>query len=109
MKAGANVSSFFTTNTNQVVEQTIRQAESLVCATTRYNWLDNYSTLNEDVKYILEEAVSSWSAMAMISYDMGGYTSASEATTMLDVLIDRYNRAIKELKEQSVKNFVEGA
>ena len=105
-KAGANVS---TALTGAQIDSVILQVESEINATTRYNWNDNYATLNADVKYILEQAASNLAAMYLVTYDMSGYTSKTEAQTILDVLLDGYRRAIKELTDIKNRDFVIGA
>jgi hypothetical protein len=83
------------------------QAESLINAQTRTNWSDLYSGLNADVKGILKMAAACWSAMAVIQYDMSGFTSRVEAETMLDVLRDRFVQCMKTLDDANVRQFVE--
>lgn len=115
LKAGANVSSAFysgqTTNGNpdintadEMWNMLIRQAESEINVSTRKNWTDVYSTLNDDLKYILEEAASNLAAIYAINWDSSGFTQLSEAQNMLNVLDDGYNRCIKILIEEKNKD-----
>lgn len=106
MKAGANASSV--ANTETYINSFMTQAESEINAITRYNWSDNYATLNDDVKAILKEAASNLAAMYVIIYDMSGFTSRLEATTMLDMLRDSYLRCIGILRDKQAQTFVEG-
>ncbi len=105
-KAGANASAVSVTEayTNDFVAQ----AESEINALTRVNWSDLYSGLDADVKAILKEAASNLAAMYIIIYDMGGFNSTLEATTMLDMLRDSYLRALGVLREIQVQKFVKG-
>jgi len=105
-KAGANVS---TSLVEADYDYSILQAEALINSLTRYNWIDNYASLNADVKYLLEDACSNLAAIYLINYDMSGYTSRVEAQTMLDVLYDRANKIIKELTDKKVQDFVNNA
>lgn len=110
LKAGVNVNPLFTgTSAHPNWEILILQAESYVNAIGRKNWTDDYATLNEDVKYILEDITSNISAMYAINYDMSGYTSRQEAQTMLDVLWARIQVNVKQLKEQEDVTFIETA
>jgi len=84
-------------------------AEAFVNVETRYNWSDNFATLNSDVKHIVSDTVASLVAMNAISYDMSGYSSRTEAETMLDFLRDTTNRNIKTIEEQKKKDFMTGA
>lgn len=105
VKAGANVNTTITAN-DTAIEQWVNQAESYINVATRTNWTDTYSSLNADTKKVLEEAASSHAAMYMISYDMGGYSSLAEATTMLDVLEDKRDQCIKLLLQKENANFL---
>ena len=105
-KAGANVS-------GSIPEAAwvtwISGAEAIINSETKYNWSDAYAALDADVKYILDDAVTSIVAINAINYDMSGYTSRSEAQTMIDVNNDRANKSINELKDIKVRDFVVGA
>lgn len=103
-KAGANASTV--SNTELYINDFITQAESEINALTRVNWSDLYSALDVDVKAILKEAASNLAAMYVIIYDMSGFTSRLEATTMLDMLRDSYLRALGVLREIQVQRFV---
>jgi len=85
------------------------QSESLINAQTRTNWSDLYSGLNADVKGILKMASACWSAMAVINYDMSGFTSRVEAETMLDVLRDRFVQCMKTMEDMKVRQFMKDA
>ena len=87
----------------------LSQTESEINAVTRVNYSDTYASLNVDKKGILKEAVSNLAAIYAIQYDMSGYSSLAEATTMIDVLRDGYWRCIKLLEQQNVKDFVSAA
>ena len=84
----------------------ISGAEAYINVATRFNWSDEYSTLNDDVKYVLEDTASSKVAMNAIGYDMSGYSSRSEAETMVDILTDSINNNITILKEIKSRDFV---
>lgn len=106
-KCGANASA--TSATETYINDFISQAESLINVTTRVNWSDLYSTLNVDVKAILKMAASAKAAMMVIQYDLSGFLTMREAETRLDVLNDEFDRAMKELKEQAQKGFIQNA
>jgi len=105
LKAGANVSSSLTTE----YDDWILMAESAINSLTRYNWTDAYAGLNADVQKVLDDAASCYAAMYAINYDMSGYTSRTEAETMLDLLRDMFNRLIKQLEEIKHQDFITGA
>jgi len=85
----------------------ITQAEAWVNASTRKNWNDIYSTLNDDVKFILEETVACKAANAVIAYDMGGYNSVEEALNIVNINRDTVKENIKILRDDKEKTFVE--
>ena len=105
-KAGANASAV--SNVEAYINDFITQAESLINTETRFNWSDAYSGLDVDVKGILKLAASAKAAMLVINYDLTGF-SARERETMLDVLKDEYNMAIKLLREIKARDFINGA
>lgn len=113
-KAGRNVSDMISggdvsIGSDFAVDVWIKEAESVINSITRFNWSDEYSNLNADTRYILDDVASSLAAMKCINYDMSGYTSRNEANLMLNVLRDNANRGIELLKEAEVKVFVDEA
>ena len=106
-KAGANANT--TANAETYINAYIKQAESFVNVATRYNWHDAYSGLNEDVKHLLKEAASNLAAIYIIQYDMSGFTSLAEAESMITILRDRANYAIKILQDKKAQDFTTGA
>lgn len=113
MKAGANVSSYFTgTNAETNLTPLINQAESYINVAIKepgVNFVTLYSTLDADVKQILQDAASSHAAIAAISYDMSGYTSKSEAAQMLNVNYTRLSDALILLKDKKHTDFMQAA
>lgn len=109
-KAGANHHTYFDSGGGTTdVEEFINQAESFINVSTRINYSDTYSTLNTDVKRILEDAASSHAAMAIINYDMGSYNTLAEAQTMLDLNYTRLKDAMRLLDEKKHTNFIDDA
>lgn len=106
-KAGANAST--TANTEAYINDFMTQAESIINVRTRYNWSDEFSGLNVDVKGILKEVASAIAATSVINYDMSGFTSRQEAETMLDVLNNSINRGLQLLKEIAQQDFIKNA
>lgn len=105
-KAGANASA--TSTAEAYTNDFVTQAESLINCATRYNWSDDYSSLNTDVKGLLKEAASNLAAIYCIQYDMSGFTSNIEAEDMITVLRDAALRAISILKDMKVQTFIKG-
>jgi len=94
--------------TDFIVDLWIVEAESFINVLTRNNYTDSYSTLNDDVKKILQEAASNLAAMYAVSYDMSGYTSRVEAEDILNILFVRFRQCIK-LLDQNAVTYINGA
>ena len=105
-KAGYNASA--TANVETYINNFVTQAESEINAATRYNWSDNYSTLNVDVKGVLKEAASNLAAIYVIQYDMGSI-GRREAADRINILRDAYLRCIAILRDIKSQTFVRGA
>lgn len=102
LKAGANINSAFTgASADANWTSYINQAESYINTITKINYTDAYAALNDDVKKILEDCASNIAGTYAISYDMSGFTTLSEAQTMLDVLNEGIRRDIDLLKEKN--------
>lgn len=102
MKAGANVSTAFTTE----IDAFIGQAESVVNNTARHDFSGAYSTLDAGLKLILEQVTTDLAAIYAIQYDMSQFTSRAEAGNMIDVLWASANRGLTLLKDQQVEDFI---
>lgn len=106
-KAGANVDVAGWIEAN--INDWCAQSESYINTLCRYNFSDNYGTLNEDVKMLLSEASSNLVAIYGIMYNMSGYTSRIEAEDMVNLLWARFQQCIDLLKDQKSVTFIEGA
>lgn len=107
-KAGVNANSTIIAS-NAALSDWCDQAEAEITTATKYDWVTNYSTINQNTKAILTAATSARAAIAVINYDMSGYTSRSEAQTMLDVLRDEYTRALEILKDNDSRSKMGGS
>lgn len=105
VKAGEN---YDTSITEARINALCLQAESEINCASRYNWSDAYAGLNADVKGVLSMAESNLVAMYIVSYNMAGYTSRTEAEDIINVLRDGYLRAIAILKDIKVQTFIVG-
>ena len=103
-KAGANCSA--TSKAEAYVNDYMTQVESLINCVCRYNFSDNYSTLNADTKNILKEVASNLAAIYVIQYDMSGFTSRIEAEDMINVLRDGALRGLSVLRDKKVQDFI---
>lgn len=87
----------------------ISGAEAYINTATRKNWSDIYTTLNDDVKNVIKEAVDNHAAIYAINYDMSGYSSRAEAELMINVLYQTEMDCVKLLVDQKGETFVVGA
>ena len=106
-KAGTNASA--TSKAEAYVDDYTTQAESTINCIVRYNFSDNYATLNADVRGILKEVASNLAAIYVIQYDMSGYTSRIEAEDMVNILRDGALRGLSILRDKKVETFINGA
>lgn len=106
-KAGAGASA--TATAEAYTNHFIGEAESEINVLTRYNWSDDYASLNGDVKEILRQAASNLAAIYVISYDMSGYTSRTEAENIVNILRDSYLRCLSILRDKKAQTFIQGA
>jgi len=106
-KAGANASA--TSVAEAYVNDFMTQAESVINAMVRYNFSDNYSSLNVDTRGILKEVASNLAAIYVIQYDMSGFTSRIEAEDMINILRDAALRGLSVLRDKKVTDFISGA
>ena len=96
-KAGANANSTITAS-GTFIQKVTDQAEGWVCAETRRQWVDNYSSLSTQIKDVLDDVVSSKAAMQLVMYDTSGYL-AREADVILNVQDEVVRQGIKFLKD----------
>ena len=106
-KAGANASA--TSKAEAYINDFMTQVESFINVLCRYNFSDNYSTLNADVKGILKEIASNLAAIYVIQYDMSGFTSRVEAEDMINILRDASLRGLSVLRDKKAQDFITGA
>lgn len=78
-------------------------AEAFVSSATRRDWVTTSGTVGTNFVKILGDTVAMIAAKDVINYCMDGYTSRSEAQTMLDVLNDKINKNITLLDKDQYK------
>ena len=106
-KAGVGANA--TAITEGAINDYSTQVESLINCICRYNFSDNYATLNADVKGILKEVASDLAAIYAITYDMSGYASRIEAEDMINILRDAALRGLSLLRDKKTQDFINGA
>jgi len=98
-KAGINASTG--ASSGALMEEWYNQVVGTINARTRRDWTTD--TSEASFAGILRDTASDMIAIKMINYDMSGYTSRSEAQTMLDVLDTNSERNLKILSQEEYK------
>tara|TARA_Y100000310_G_C20702423_1_gene831092 strand:+ start:9388 stop:10266 length:879 start_codon:yes stop_codon:yes gene_type:complete len=108
-KAGANVLAALSTGAKfQLMNSFALQAQSRICAITRFDWVAQYSSLTANVKEILNDVCSNIAGIYAIAHDMSGYTDRVEAETMINVHRDAALQIQGLLRNQEVRRFIVG-
>ena len=103
-KAGARASTV--SGAEAYTNDFIAQAESIINSTVRYNFSDNYAALNTDTKQMLKQIASDLAAIYVISYDMSGFFTRTEAENIINVLRDAALRGLSILRDKKVQDFI---
>ena len=97
-RAGAYVNSDIQLS-GTLLAQFSDDAEGEIEANTRDGFIADYSTLTVAQKQLASKVCAALIATDMITFDMGGYTSRQEATTMLNVLNEIIGKGMARLKK----------
>ena len=103
------VGSSATANVEAYINDFMTQAESYINTVTKVNYSDTYAALNADVKGILKECASNLAAIYVVQYDLTGFDTLAIAQTHLNILWDRVQKCLAELKEKDRTDFVSAA
>ena len=104
-RAGANVSSTIATSGSALTNYS-DEAEARISSLARYNVVTNYGSLTTEGKKILQELCANLIAEKMINYDLSGYTTLGEGTTMLNVLRTNTQEIINMIIEDKIKTYL---
>ena len=91
---------------SDILIQMISGAEAQICSEARYNFIENYNSLNGQTRLLLDDAVSSYVANLMIAYDMSVFTSRVEAESMINLHTNIWNSTKALVKEKKVTDFI---
>ena len=103
-KAGLNAST--TATAEAYTNVFIKMAEGYVCSNARYDFVTNYSSVSTIGKELLRDIVSSLSAIKAINYDMSGFTSRTEAQTMIDINYSIVVDGMNLIQDDKFRTFV---
>ncbi len=102
VKAGVNVSTYASTS-GAILEQLSDEAEGRINAETRFDWVDKFSNIGANFKPVLADATSSYAGAMLIAFDMSGYTNRGYAEDLINVNMDRFQKAVRFLTEDKNK------
>jgi hypothetical protein len=107
VKAGENVDANGSTEAR--INALCLQVEALINVTCRFNFSTAYSGLDSAVQGILSEVASNLVAIYIITYNMDGYTSRTEAEDIINVLRDGALRGLALLRDRKQQDFMNAA
>ena len=99
-KAGANANTVIVASKATLAKWS-DDVEGTINALTRIDWIANPPTVN--FANFLSEIASCKIGNKIINYDMSGYTSRTEAQTMLDVNDNDADKNMNELKTKVIQ------
>lgn len=103
LKAGLNNSSVMS---GAFATKLIQEAEGFICASARYDFIGLSGSTSAVGKEFLRDVCSSLTAVKLINYDMSGFTSRTEAQTMLDINYSTVVEGINLLRDDKFRDFV---
>lgn len=86
-----------------------RQAEAYINVLCRYNYSDNYATLNPDVKYLLTEACSNLVGIYVVQWNMRVQPSIRVGEDIMNVNWARFVQCTNLLRDEKQQTFVKDA
>lgn len=101
--AGANCSA--TSKAEDYTNVYILEAEGLISAAGRYDFVTNYTLLTAIGKEFLRNAAASLAAISVIMYDMSGFTTRIEAEDMVNVLWAKWRTMLKIITDQKFETW----
>lgn len=103
-KAGANANAV--AKNPLLVTQFIKMAESKVNVLTIKDWTTAYASLTDEVKYVLNDAASTFAAIYIINYGEADDGFTLESQRKIENLRVLGNELVRELKDVDVQTFV---
>lgn len=109
-KAGANASTV--ASDEAYTNDYVAQAESRINTIVRYNFSDNYATLNDDVKMVLKETASNIAAIYVLIYKptgQDGLMATYDFENRIAILRDAVLYNLSVLRDKKVETFMKNA
>lgn len=102
--AGANASS--TADAEAYTNVYIKMVEGHICTRAKYDFVTNYSSISPIGKEFLRQLTAAYSAVMVLNYNMAGYTSRTEAQTMLDVCYSIVSEGMNLIDDDNFVEFI---
>jgi hypothetical protein len=102
VKAGKNANSNLIVS-GAILAQFSDEAEAFLAVDSRYDWVGNYASVKTNFKQALADVCSDIVASKIVNYSLDSYPNIKEATTILDVLRDNIERALKNLRDDKYR------
>ena len=81
-------------------------AEAYLSALVKYDIVTNWGTMNAIYKKLFSEYAARFAAIALIKYNMAGYTTRVEAEDIINVHYVRMQEIENLLKNSDIKDFI---
>ena len=81
-------------------------AAGYLSSLVKFDLIAGWGNLNANAKFIFSEWAARSAAVALIKFNMSGYTSIAEAEDMIDIHILKMNDIIKILNNSSTQDFI---
>jgi len=81
-------------------------AEAYLSILLKYDIVTNWDSLNATYKKMITEWAARFAAVALIQYNMAGYTTRIEAEDMINSHLFRMNELHKIFEKEEFKNFL---
>lgn len=85
-----------------IIDRYIENAEQVIVAKTRRDWVTSYSDLIDSTKGLLESCAAAKAARDIITFDMSGFSTRAEAITMINVNESEFQSNLKDLKDLDI-------
>lgn len=85
----------------------INEAEAFLSTAAKYDWVDNYSSVDTNLKPLLSDAASCHAAIKVIQYNQGVFTSRQESQIMINVLWANLMEIVNRIRDDKFRTFVQ--
>ena len=105
LAAGADASTTIIDNPTYMTT-IITEAEGVIMGEAKEDFVTNFASYSAAKRQIMTTATTCLAACEVIAYDMTSYPTLADAQTKLDVNWAKYEKSMKQLKEDDNKKFI---